>query len=191
MLQLLWLLLLLLLMVWLVTMGAQEALVTRQQGRHQAPRQVAGAVGQLGHGGADIRGAEHGGDLAGYDLLLHLLRQGILQSKVVASVDQQLVLEMLRRMEILAGWFLAVTPTLNTVIAGRHSSVLDLDVGGRMGELAVGVGASALLPLILPAHLELEPAGVLLVQEGRHVEHRHSLGLGVDRVGGVGHGGRF
>ena len=59
-LQLLWLLLLLLLMVWLVTMGAQEALVTRQQGRHQAPRQVAGAVGQLGHGGADIRGAELG-----------------------------------------------------------------------------------------------------------------------------------
>ena len=64
---------------------------------------------------------------------------------------------------------------LNTVIAGSHSSVLDLDVGGRMGELAVGVGASALLPLIFPAHLELEPAGVLLVQEGRHVEHRHSL----------------
>ena len=64
---------------------------------------------------------------------------------------------------------------LNTVIAGRHPPVLDLDVGGRMGELAVGVGPGTLLSLILPAHLELEPAGVLLVQEGRHVEHRHSL----------------
>ncbi len=64
---------------------------------------------------------------------------------------------------------------LNTVIAGRHPSVLDLDVGGRMGELAVGVGPGTLLSLILPAYLELQPAGVLLVEEGRHVEHRHSL----------------
>lgn len=44
-----------------------------------------------------------------------------------------------------------------------------------MGELAVGVGPCALLPLVLPAHLELQPARVLLVQEGRHVEHGHSL----------------
>lgn len=64
---------------------------------------------------------------------------------------------------------------LNTVVAGGDAPVLDLDVGRRMGELAVGVRAAALLPLVLAAHLELEPAGVLLVEEGRHVEHRHGL----------------
>lgn len=73
------------------------------------------------------------------------------------------------------GNFSALLSYLNTVIAGCHPTVLDLDVGGRMGELAVGVGPCALLPLVLPAHLELQPARVLLVQEGRHVEHGHSL----------------
>ena len=70
---------------------------------------------------------------------------------------------------------ISVLSYLNTVVAGRHSPILHLDVGGRVGELAVGVWAGALLPLILAAHLELEPAGVLLVEEGRHVEHRHGL----------------
>ena len=47
---------------------------------------------------------------------------------------------------------------LNTVVAGGDPPVLDLDVGRRVGELAVGVGARALLPLVLAAHFELEPA---------------------------------
>jgi len=167
-----------------VCLVTQETLVTKQ-GRHQAPGQVARGVGQLRDGGADVGGAKHGWDLARDNLLLHLLGQGILQSKVVASVDQQLILEMLRRMKILAGWFLSVTASLNTVVAGGDPPVLDLDVGRRVGELAVRVGAAALLPLVLAAHLELEPAGVLLVEEGRHVEHRHGLSLRVDAVGGL------
>ena len=48
-LQLLWLLLLLSGVMCLVTMLTQETLVTRQQGRHQAPGQVTRGVGQLGH----------------------------------------------------------------------------------------------------------------------------------------------
>lgn len=31
---------------------------------------------------------------------------------MIPTVDEQLVLEVLRRVEVLAGWFLAVTPTL-------------------------------------------------------------------------------
>ena len=76
----------------------------------------------------------------------------------------------------MSGWGKCPTVSyLNTVVAGCHSTVLDLDIGGWVGELAVGVRAGALLPLVLPAHLELQPAGVLLVQEGRHVEHCHGL----------------
>ena len=45
-------------------------------------------------------------------------------------------------------------PYLNTVVAGGHAPVLHLHVGGRVGELALGVRAAALLPLVLPTHLQ-------------------------------------
>ena len=53
-----------------------------------------------------------------------------------------------------------------------------------MGELALRVRSGALLPLELPAHLQLKPAGVLLVEQRGHVEHGEHLGV---HVGGVGH----
>lgn len=53
---------------------------------------------------------------------------------------------------------------LDTVVASGDPSVLDLDVGWWMGELALRVGPGALVALELPANLELEPPGVLAVQ---------------------------
>ena len=57
---------------------------------------------------------DHGGSrhLSRDDLLLHLLGESVLQGEVVPPVDQQLVLQVLRRVEILARWLLTVAPTL-------------------------------------------------------------------------------
>ena len=59
-----------------------------------------------------------GGDLSGHNRLAwshaHLQHQGVLQRQVVASVDQQLVLEVLRRVEVLAGRLLSIAPTLQS-----------------------------------------------------------------------------
>ena len=56
----------------------------------------------------------HGGSrhLSRDDLLLHLLGESVLQGEVVPPVDQQLVFQVLRRMEILARRLLTVAPTL-------------------------------------------------------------------------------
>ena len=56
----------------------------------------------------------HGGSrhLTRDDLLLHLLGESVLQRQVVPPVDQQLVLQVLRRVEILARWLLTVASTL-------------------------------------------------------------------------------
>ena len=59
-------------------------------------------------------GTDHGGSrhLSRDDLLLHLLGESILQGEVVPPVDQQLVFEVLRWMEILARGLFTVAPTL-------------------------------------------------------------------------------
>ena len=44
----------------------------------------------------------------------HLQHQGVLQGQVVPSVDEQLVLEVLRRVEVLAGRLLSVAPALKS-----------------------------------------------------------------------------
>ena len=56
--------------------------------------------------------AHHGGHLARDDLLLHLLSEGVLEGEVVPAVDEELVLEVLGRVEVLAGGLLPVTPAL-------------------------------------------------------------------------------
>jgi len=128
----------------------------------------------------------HGGSrhLSRDDLLLHLLGEGVLEGEVVPPVDQQLVLQVLRGVEVLASRLLAVAPALNTIVAGGHPPVLHLDVGRRVCELALGIAPCALLPLELAAHLQLQPAGVLLVEQRGHVEHGEHLRV---HVGGVGH----
>lgn len=65
---------------------------------------------------------------------------------------------MLRWVEILARWFLSIASSLDGIIAGDDSSILHLDVGGRMGELALAVRARALAALILATHLQLQPS---------------------------------
>lgn len=78
---------------------------------------------------------------------------------------------------------------LDTVVAGSDAAVLDLDVGGRVRELALRVGSGALVALELPADLELEPSRVLAVEQIVHVHHSH----GQRRwrwQGSVGRGGR-
>lgn len=55
-------------------------------------------------------------DLSGHNLLTgghsHLLHERVLQSQMVTAVYQKLILEMLRRMEILAWWLFPVAPSL-------------------------------------------------------------------------------
>lgn len=62
----------------------------------------------------------HGGHLTRHQRLPrgqpHLLHQRILQRQVIASVDQQLVLQVLRRVEILAWRLVSVTPSLQQQI---------------------------------------------------------------------------
>jgi len=115
---------------------------------------------------------------------LHLLGESILQGEVVPSVDQQLVFQVLRGVEILARWLLTVASPLNTIVAGGDPPVLHLHVGGRVGELALAIRSRALLSLELAANLQLQPARVLLVEQRRHVEHGQHLRV---HVGGVGH----
>ena len=67
---------------------------------------------EAGRGDKMQHKTHHGGQLAGDDLLLHLLGQRVLQCQVVSPVDEELVLQVLRRVEILAGRLLSVTPTL-------------------------------------------------------------------------------
>lgn len=45
---------------------------------------------------------------------MDLCHEGIFQGQVITAVDEQLVLEMLRRVEVLTGRLLPVTPTLHT-----------------------------------------------------------------------------
>ena len=54
----------------------------------------------------------HSGDLAWEDLVVHLLCESILECQVVPPVDEELVLEVLGRVEVLAGGLLAVAPGL-------------------------------------------------------------------------------
>lgn len=127
-------------------------------------------------------------------LLLHLLCQRIFQRQVVSPIDKQLVLEVLGGMEILAGWLLSVTPTLNTVVTSCDPSILNLHIWWWVGELALCVTAAAFLALELTANLKLQPPTVLLVEEGAHIEHVHGVQshglLAGGHVGGVGgHGG--
>ena len=70
------------------------------------------------------RSTYHGRHLARNDLLLHLLRQRVLQGEVVPPIDEQLVLEVLGRVEVLARWLLPVTPTLRRGAVQSSESII-------------------------------------------------------------------
>lgn len=63
---------------------------------------------------------------------------------------------------------------LDTVVTGNDASVLHLDVGGRMGEFALGVGTGALGALVLAADLQLEPARVFGIDHVIKIDVHHS-----------------
>lgn len=50
----------------------------------------------------------------------HLLYERILQRQVIPPIDEQLILEMLRRVEVLAWWLFPVTPTLEPKTENRQ-----------------------------------------------------------------------
>lgn len=60
---------------------------------------------------------------------------------------------------------------LNAVITSCHSSILNFDICRWMCELALGVGARALVSLEFAAYLELQPSWVFAVQQIAHVYH--------------------
>ena len=68
---------------------------------------------------------DHGGSrhLSRDDLLLHLLGEGVLEGEVVPPVDQQLVLQVLRRVEVLARRLLSVAPALQSSICEIFSVI--------------------------------------------------------------------
>ena len=68
---------------------------------------------------------DHGGSrhLSRDDLLLHLLGEGVLEGEVVPPVDQQLVLQVLRGVEVLASRLLAVAPALQSSICEIFSVI--------------------------------------------------------------------
>ena len=68
---------------------------------------------------------DHGGSrhLSRDDLLLHLLGEGVLEGEVVPPVDQQLVLQVLRRVEVLASRLLPVAPALQSSICEIFSVI--------------------------------------------------------------------
>jgi len=86
---------------------------------------------------------------------VYLRHEGVLEGQVVPSVDQQLVLQVLGGVEVLAGRLLAVAPSLYTVVAGGDTAVIDLHVGGRMSEFALVVASGALVALKLAANFQL------------------------------------
>lgn len=94
---------------------------------------------------------------------------------------------MLRRVQILAGWVLALTFTLYRVKASDDSPVLHLNVWGRVSEFTFVIRPGTLATLELPAHFQGEPAGVL---RGRACSGRGCGGnnhhLWVDNLGHVG-----
>ena len=73
---------------------------------------------------------DHGGSrhLSRDDLLLHLLGESILQGEVVPSVDQQLVFQVLRRVEILARRLLTVAPALKLHLCQIIFSLVVLNI---------------------------------------------------------------
>ena len=75
---------------------------------------------------------------------------------------------------------------LNTVVASCYSAILNFHIWRWMRKLALAIGPSTLLSLILSTNFQLKPARIFLIEEGAHVEHGD--GLRVD-VGGVGHDG--
>ena len=68
---------------------------------------------------------DHGGSrhLSRDDLLLHLLGEGVLEGEVVPPVDQQLVLQVLRGVEVLASRLLPVAPALQSSICEIFSVI--------------------------------------------------------------------
>lgn len=70
---------------------------------------------------------------------------------------------------------------LDRVVACGHASVLYFDIGGRMCEFTLGVRPGALVALELAAHLQLQPARVLAVQQVVDVDDGHGPGSGYRR----------
>lgn len=83
---------------------------------------------------------------------------------MVASVDEQLILEMLRRVKVFAWRLVTITPALDTVVACGDTTVLHLYVGWRVCELAFRIGTRALVALKLSTHFQLQPSRVLAVE---------------------------
>jgi len=101
----------------------------------------------------------------------------VFKDQVVSSVGEQLLAQVLRRVQVFTRRVLALALPLDGVKAGGDASVLDLDLRRRMGELALVLRATAFVPLELATNFQSQPARVLLGrqrQHGRHPVHQIS-----------------
>lgn len=113
------------------------------------------------------------------------LHEGLFESQVIPSIDEKLVFEMLRRMEVFARRFLTAAATLfsrrgvtrsdrryyliliyiyicmatyfDGVITCNYPSILYFDSRRRMSKLALRVWSCTLVSLELSADFELQP----------------------------------
>lgn len=70
-------------------------------------------------------------------------------------------------------WYKVCDTYLDTVVAGRHTTALDLHIGWWMCEFAFGVGSGAFVALELPAYFQLQPTRIFPIQKVIHVHHSH------------------
>jgi len=104
----------------------------------------------------------------------------VFEDEVVATILEELLFEMLWRMQVLARRISPLTLSLDGVEAAHDASVLDLDVGWRVGEAALVIRSCALVTRELTAYIECQPARVLDgTSRGRRrtVQHRTHDGV--------------
>lgn len=70
---------------------------------------------------------------------------------------------------------------LNAVVAGGDAAVLNFHIGSRVRKFAIRVGSGALVPLVFPAHLQLQPSGIFSVQQIVHVYYGHVFAVFISR----------
>jgi hypothetical protein len=97
----------------------------------------------------------------------------VLESEGVPSVDEELVLDVLGRVEVLAFRVLPRAATLDAIVASSDPPVLNLHVSLGMCEFALLFRPGALATLELPADLHLQPSRVLNVHQ--MINHCHDV----------------
>jgi hypothetical protein len=135
----------------------------------------------LSDAGNERRLLLHGGELCGgertdrlHRRLIELRADKVLERQIIPSIDEELIFQMLWRVQILALRIVSRTPSLYRIVTGRNTTVLHVDMRRWMSEFAFVFGAGALTALKLSTDFELEPSRILNIHE--MIDHGHGAG---------------